>query len=375
MHYQRMTIEKEAPEEVGTVVKYNLSESSIADQTLGDLGIEIPRELVLTYTEHAGSQKVRSMIADASNGSLTAEDVLVTAGASTSLFIVATSLLSAKDHLIVTRPNYATNLETPRAIGCEITFIDLEFETGFVLDLQKVAAAIVPGTTKLISVCSPNNPTGSVLKASELERLALLAKENKCYLLVDETYIDLVYPTAGGENQSIPPAASLGDHVIGVSSMSKAYGVPGIRIGWLTTVNKTLQEMFLAAKEQISISGSVLDEWVAEQILKRREELLKATRAEMKARRDMVADWIQSESDLLEWVYPDAGVMSFIHIKKEPVGGTARFYDQLLNDHGVYVGRGRWFERPDTFFRLGYGWPTAEQLKIGLAAISKVLRG
>ncbi len=130
-----MAIEKEAPEEVGVSIKYNLSESAISDQTLDSLQISIPQSTVLTYTEHKGSIKLRSIIAEASNGSLTPDDVLITAGASTSLFIVLTALLGADSHLIVTRPNYTSSLEIPRSIGCDITFADLEFESQFSLDM------------------------------------------------------------------------------------------------------------------------------------------------------------------------------------------------------------------------------------------------
>ena len=376
MNYQRMAIEKEAPEEIGAVIKYNLSESAISDQTLDSLSLTVPPDLVLTYTEHKGSLKFRTLVAQASNGSFTPDDVLVTAGASTSLFIINTSLLGPRDHLVVTRPNYATNLEIPRSIGCDITFVDLEFESGFRLDIDRIAVAIRPGITKLISICSPNNPTGTICTASELRSLASLAKECRSYLLVDETYSDLYYAPypANGEN-AIQTAASLGDHVITVSSMSKTYGVPGIRTGWLVTTNTLLHETFLAAKEQISISGSVLDELAAEQILARRTELLPATIADMRRRRDRVASWVDSESELVGWVRPEAGVSCFIKMKKEPPGGTTAFYRRLLQQHGIYVGRGGWFERDDTFFRLGYGWPTWQELETGLNGISEALRG
>lgn len=371
MDYQRMDIEKEAPEEVGAVIRYNLSESAISDQTLGSLNISIPTDLVLTYTEHKGSSKIRSSVANASNGALAPDDILVTAGASTSLFIVASALLGPQDHLIITTPNYATNLETPRAIGCDMSVIDLQFESQFSLSITDIANAIRPGRTKLISICSPNNPTGTVIPTTQMRELAVLAKTHGCYLLVDETYIDLMYL----ENGEAPVmAASLGAHVIGVSSMSKAYGVPGIRVGWLSTTSPALQESFLAAKEQISISGSVLDELVAEQVLARREELLGQTHAEMRCRRAQVASWIQAEADLLEWVPPEAGVMCFVKLKVIPAGGTDMFYQRLLQEHGVYVGPGRWFGRPDTFFRLGFGWPSSKELEEGLKAISAVLR-
>ncbi len=361
-----MPIEVESPEEYGYArIRFNLSESSVADQRLSDLGLTIP-DMPLLYGEHRGRERLRELIAEEGSG-LTAADVLVTTGAAGALFIIATSLLGPADHLVVIRPNYATNLETPRAIGCETTHIDLSFEDGFRIDIDQVAAALKPAT-RIISVTCPHNPTGVMLSEAELRALVDLAARHGCRLLVDETYRDLSY------EGRLPQAASLGKHVISVSSLSKAYGVPGIRIGWLITQDPALQEVFLAASEQISICGSVMDEWVAEQVMENREAILAPRLAEMRRRLALVSDWMAGE-DRLEWVRPSGGVVCFPRMKAEPAVGTDAFYRRLLEDHGAYVGPGHWFEMPDRYFRVGYGWPTAEDLSAGLAAISAALRG
>ncbi len=365
MQYRRMPIEVESPEELGYGnIRYNLSESSIADQSLGGLGLVVP-DLTLLYGEHRGSEALRSLIVAGASG-LTADDVLTTGGAAGALFIVATCLLGPQDHLVVVRPNYATNLETPRAIGCRVSFIDLRFENGFRLDMDQLAAAITP-QTKLVSITCPHNPTGTVLTEGQLRDLARITAARGCRLLVDETYRELAYAGA------LPIAASLGHNVISVSSLSKAYGVPGIRMGWLITQDKALRELFLAAKEQINICGSVLDEWVAEQVLLRRETFLTDTLAEMRRRRELVAQWLQAE-ELLEWVRPEGGVICLPRMRLEPPGGVAAFYRRLLEHHGTYVGPGHWFELNDRCFRLGYGWSTLAALRSGLAAISEALR-
>ena len=365
MRYLRMPIEVESPEEYGySNIRYNLSESSIRDQSLSDLGLNVPN-LTLLYGEHRGSRPLRDLIA-ADQSEFTADDVLITGGAATALFIVSTSLLGASDHLVVVRPNYATNLETPRAIGCAISCIDLQLEAKFRLDFEKLAAEITP-RTRLVSVTCPHNPSGVMFTADELHRLVALTKAKGCYLLVDETYRDLSY------DGPLPLAATLGSHVISVSSLSKAYGIPGIRVGWLITRDPKLQETFLAAKEQISICGSVIDEWIAEQVLARRVSILAPTLIEMRERRKLVSAWIEQEP-LLECAPPHGGVVCFPRMRADPPGGTAAFYKRLLETHGTYVGPGHWFEMPDTFFRLGYGWPTRAELEAGLAAISRALR-
>jgi len=366
MRYVRMPIEVESPEEYGYGnIRYNLSESSITDQSLKSLGLTIP-DLTLLYGEHRGSARLRELVV-ADCPALTPDDVLITGGAAGALFIIATALLDREDHLVVVRPNYATNLETPRAIGCEIGFVDLTFEEGFQIDIARLAAAITP-RTRIISVTCPHNPTGVMMSEADLRRLAALAAERGCLLLVDETYRDL---TLGA---MLPLAASLGPHVISVSSLSKAYGAPGIRVGWIINSDPRLKETFLAAKEQISICGSVINEWVAEQILERRAAFLEPTLAEWRDRLERVAEWIAGE-DHLEWVRPSGGVVCFPRMRREPAGGTDAFYRRLLQDHGAYVGPGHWFEMPDTYFRLGYGWPSREEFEQGLVAISRALRG
>jgi aspartate/methionine/tyrosine aminotransferase len=359
-----MPIEIESPEEYGyDKIKYNLSESSIADQSLDSLGLNIPN-LTLLYNEHQGDSHLRKVIA--SDAGLSKDDVLITGGAAGALFIIATSQLTPDDHIVVVRPNYATNLETPRAIGCHISFVDLEFESGFQPDVAFIDSCITP-KTKMVSITCPHNPTGTLISREILDELVTMTKKKNCFLLVDETYRDVHY------GKQLPIAASLGDHVLSVSSLSKSFGVPGIRLGWVITQNNKLREIFLAAKEQISISGSVINEWIATQLLSDRQTILALTNKEMETRVDMVRSWIEKE-DLLEWIEPAGGVVCFPRMKEEPAGGTALFYERLLKKYQTYVGPGHWFEMPDTYFRLGFGWPTREELIGGMEAISKALR-
>ena len=366
MRYCRMPIEVESPEELGYGnIRFNLSESSIADQLLSSFGLEIP-DLTLLYGEHRGSPGLRELVA-ADDESLRVEDVLICGGAAGALFIVATALLGNGDNLVVVRPNYATNLETPRAIGCDISFIDLTFDDGFALDPERIELAIKP-STRLVSITCPHNPTGTSIGEAELQRIVEITAQRGVMLLVDETYRDLALTPA------LPIAATLGKHVVSVSSLSKAFGAPGIRVGWIINTDPAIQEVFLAAKEQISICGSIINEWVAEGILSQKRAFLTRTLTEWRRRLDRIADWVGGE-ELLDWVRPAGGVVCFPRMKAEPAGGTDAFYRRLLQDHGTYVGPGHWFEMPDTFFRLGYAWPTADELEGGLAGISAALRG
>ena len=217
-----MPIEIEAPEGFGYEnIDCNLSESSFTDQRLSDLGINI-HDLLLVYGDHKGKPELRELIAQ--EGHFNAEDVLVTSGAATALFILATSFLNKNDHIIVAKTNYATNLETPRAIGAKVSYLNLRFEEGFNLDI-KALEKLITKKTKLVSLTYPHNPTGVLINEAKLKAIIDLIERKGTYLLVDETYRDMSF------GEKLPIAASLSDRVISISSMSKSYGLPGIRIG------------------------------------------------------------------------------------------------------------------------------------------------
>ena len=138
-----MPIEAKSPEQFGyDRIRFNLAESSVADTPLRDLAVPLD-DLVLMYGDHLGRPGLRDAIVAGADG-LTADDVLVTPGAAAALFIIATTLLKARDHVIVARPNYATNLETPRAIGADIEHLDLRFEDGWAVDPDAIARLLRP---------------------------------------------------------------------------------------------------------------------------------------------------------------------------------------------------------------------------------------
>ena len=365
MHYRRMPIEIESPEQLGySTILYNLAESSITDARLGDLNLHLD-DLVLAYSDHFGKPELRALLT-AGSPPLQPDHVLLTVGAAAALFIVATSLLTPGDHMLVVYPNYATNVETPRQIGADTEFFQLTFDSGFQLDIDALAARIRP-ETRYVSITVPHNPTGAMISDAQLRQLIALVEAKGCLLLVDETYREMAYDSI------LPPAASLSPSVISVSSLSKTYGLPGIRLGWLMTQNAELMQTFLAAKEQIFISGSVLDEEVAYQYLLNRDAHLARIRADIARKRTLVQDWIAEEA-LMEWVEPQGGVVCFPRIKLDAPVHVERFYATLNGKYKTMVGPGHWFEQDRRHMRVGFGWPDDTQLKTGLENISHALR-
>jgi len=364
MKYVRMPIEKESPEQLGyDKIKFNLTESSVRDRSLNDLNMDV-NDILLCYGDHFGIPALREIIS-AENGNLKPENVLVTAGASAALFIVATTLLKKGDHMVVVRPNYATNIETPKAIGCEISYLDLSFEKRFRININELESLIRP-ETRFISLTYPHNPTGVTIDEQEINQLVELIESKGCLLLFDETYREMSF------GKILPVAASLSPRVISVSSLSKTYGIPGIRLGWLVCQDEELNHLFLCAKEQIGICGSVIDEAIGFEALSQKDIWLVENNKHIRATFNIVKEWITNE-ELLEWIEPRGGCICFPRIKPEVEVDIDSFYKILNNKYGTYVGPGHWFEQSSRHFRIGYAWPLIDELKGGLDCLSKAL--
>ena len=196
--------------------------------------------------------------------------------------------------------------------------------------------------------------------------MALVEAHPTARLLVDETYREMTY------GAPLPQAATLSPRVIGVSGMSKTYGLPGIRTGWLTTRDRDLMTTLLAAKEQMHITGSLVDESIAAHALERRGVLLPPILDAIAAALATVRAWLATEPRIA-WVEPRGGVVGFPWIRPDAGIDPDAFHRVLVERHATAVGPGHWFERPRAFFRLGFGWPPPTELAEGLARISRTL--
>jgi aspartate/methionine/tyrosine aminotransferase len=363
MRYARMPIEIESPEQMGyDHVKFNLTESSFRDAVLGDLDLDLAK-LVLAYGDHLGHAGLRKLLA--AEYGVRPEEVLLTVGAAHALFLISTAQLEKGDRLLVERPNYATNIETPRAIGAAIDFYELKFENGYRLDVEKFAAMIRP-ETKLVSVTTPHNPTGVVLSEADLRRLIEITAKKGCTLLVDETYRDMAF------GKPTPFAAALAPHVVSVCSLSKTYGLPGIRLGWLVATDPKRMETFLAAKEQSVITGSIVDETIAFEYLKDRAKHFPAIQAKIREHH-RILETFYAEEKRLERVATEGGVVSFPRIRADSGVDVEKFYEILNGKYRTFVGPGHWFEQDRRSMRIGFGWPTTDELRSGLANLSRAL--
>lgn len=363
--YRRTPIEAESPEEYGyEKIDFNLAESSVPDFVLGDLDLELDN-LVLSYGDHLGNPHLRKAIAE-DGENLDSNQILITTGAAGALYIIATSILTPKDHVILLHPNYVANIETPRAIGCQVEYLRLKMENQFKIDIDELKQLVKPNT-RFISLTYPQNPTGMMLTEAELNEIISLIESKNCYLLLDETYRDLSFTTP------FPIAASLNPQIISVSSFSKAYGLPGIRLGWLASQDKDLMERFLAAKELIFICNSLIDEEIgAHFYISKRKEFLKKIKAHVETNFAVMREWIKGNENI-EWIQPEGGCICLPKIKSNIPLNIEEFHHILREKYKTFVAPGHWFEVDKRFMRIGYGYPTKEQLQMGLQCISKAM--
>jgi len=361
MWFERMTLEVWF-DDYQFQVKYDIGESAVKFLTVEQLDIDL-QDVALRYGYHTGQPRLRALLAEQYPG-LTPEQIVVTAGASEANFAVVSAIVKPGDHVIVEHPNYPSLYDVPRSLGCDVDLFPLRFEDGFRPDVERLKAMVRPDT-KLISFTHPNNPTGSMMSEEDLRELVAFVEERGIFLMFDETYREM----DGG--RSLPPAATLSDQVISISTMSKAYGLPGIRIGWAATQNQTILDALLTIREQVTICNNALGEVIAMHMLERREPFLEQALKHIAQNRAMVTTWMASQ-DVFEWVYPEAGVVSFPRFKDGVAIDPEAFYRLLVEKYETFAVPGRCFEMDNRYFRLGFG-ATTEEIKTGLANIERAL--
>jgi aspartate/methionine/tyrosine aminotransferase len=344
-------------------IDYDIGESAVKTLAVEDLEIDLGK-ILLRYGYHSGRPDLRACIAEQYPG-LSQDHIIVTTGASEANFAVVAALVKPGDHVVIEHPNYPSLYEVPRSLGCDVSLMTLKYENRFKPDLDELKSKITPDT-KLVSLTHPNNPTGSQVSEKDLREVIDVVESYETYLLFDETYRHM----ASGEHL-LPPAASLSDRVVSITGMSKCYGLPGTRTGWLATTNQFMLDAVVAIREQLSISNNTLGEEIALSVLKRKDTFLANARERIANNREIVASWIEKH-DSFEWVCPEAGVVCFPRIKEHVAVDPDRLYRHLAEEYKTFVVPGRCFEMDSRHFRIGFG-ADAEEIQTGLSNLDKAL--
>jgi aspartate/methionine/tyrosine aminotransferase len=347
----------------------NLSESIGPDLSVADIGDPASlADLSLGYGTSAGDPRLRALVAERLG--VPDGQVLLTTGAAGALFLVA--LLHSDGEIVAGLPCYPPMLDVLRGVGARVVTVSGRFEDGYRFDTDAFRDHL-SGRTRLVMLASPQNPSGVPITPGEIDEI-LAAMSRRCpeaLLLVDETFREATY---GGA----PPAASFAsrsERVLTCSSLSKAYGVPGLRIGWLTVPDARLREQLRLAKFNSSICCGALDEFLAARLLTRAGQLL-ASRGEQLARaRAVVEAWIGEQGGRLQWLRPEAGAFCCARLDPERFGApdVRRFYDRLA-ERRTAVAPGPWFGDSAHVMRLGLAYPPPGELAKGLEVIADALR-
>lgn len=338
--------------------KYNLTASDAESLSLDGLlalaSVEERRQfetLWLGYTETWGSPALRAAIAGTFDA-IAAEEVLTFAGAQEAVYIAMSVLLEAGDHAIVLTPNYQSAETVPLSI-CATSGVALDAANGWSLDLGSLRKAI-RANTKLISINFPNNPTGRILPPEQFAALIALCREHDLWLFSDEVY-RLIERRPG---LRLPQAADAYEKGISLNVMSKAYGLPGLRIGWLGCRDRDFLERCERYKHYLSICNSAPSEVLARIALGARERILERNRNLVAANLEKLERFFGDYPGLFEWTLPDGGCIGFPRYTGSD--GVESFAERLVEETGVLllpasIYRSELTPVPQERFRIGYG--------------------
>ncbi|WP_043624804.1 aminotransferase class I/II-fold pyridoxal phosphate-dependent enzyme [Ensifer sp. ZNC0028] len=324
--------------------------------------------ITLGYTETYGAPALRAAIAATYDG-LTAADILCFAGAEEGLYCAMLALLGADDHAIVTVPNYQSMETLPVTIAGAVTGVPLRPENNWRLDIADVRCALKPNT-KLICVNFPNNPTGAIADQETFAALARLCAERGIHLFSDEVYRGLERDAS----LRLPQAAELFERGISLNVMSKAYGLPGLRIGWIACRDHALLERMEKMKHYLSICNSRPSEVLATIALKGRAVILDRNRALVAANLEKLGAFFAEFPDLYEWRAPDGGCVGFARYLG--ADGVENHCRGLVEEAGVLLLPSSLFVSDllpvaTDRFRVGFG---RKDIEIGLEAWRRHIR-
>jgi aspartate/methionine/tyrosine aminotransferase len=337
--------------------RYHLTASDAQTLALSELlaladddGRERWESLALGYTETRGLPALRAEIA-ATYEYAEADDVLCFAGAEEAIYLAMRTLLEPSDHVVVLTPNYQAAETIPLSV-CEVTGVALRAEDEWALDVDAVERALRPNT-RVVSVNFPNNPTGAVPDQSTWQRLVELCEERGITLFSDEVYRGLEL-----DRPPLPQATDLSGTAISLNVMSKAYGLPGLRIGWIACRDHAVLDKLERAKHYTSICNSAPSEVLALIGLRARDHLLGRNRRIIAENLPLFTDFFARYPDLFEFTPPDGGCVCFPRYLG--ADGVEAMCADLVEQAGVLLLPSSIYssvltETPTDRFRIGVG--------------------
>lgn len=343
-------------------VRYNFGTSSIPGVRFSDLdrhtGFEIDPDFDLGKNTPFGYEPLRKIIAD--NYGCEPSNVVTTTGGSEANFLTCMALLEKGDEVIVEQPGYEPMWLVPKLFGATLRNYERTFENGFQLDLDSLNE-LMGKKTKMIILTNLHNPSGALVPRSTMKAVSEMAQDNDAYVLIDEIFLDAARtPTSS--------AAGL-ENVIVTSSITKVYGLGGLRTGWILADRETAERV-QSAKFMTSAASPYLSEVInATVLLRGKKKILDRFKATAARNTEIVKNWIADNDEMLEWTEPAGGIMCFPRYSMDMDSVTlAR---ELLEKGDVLISPGAFFGK-EGHFRLTFT-VSEDVLREGLRSLSDVL--
>lgn len=307
------------------------------------------RHLRLGYTEAPGLPLLRETVAHELYPGLEPDNILTFAGAEEGIFCALNALVDASDHVIAITPCYQSLLEIPKSKGASITEIQLKEENDWRLDLVEAIAGAIKPNTKCIVINFPHNPTGQVIEEDELQALIELCEQSGIWLFSDEVYRLLGKP----EQPWASPAACIYNKALSLGVMSKAFGMAGLRIGWIACQNKEILQKIEYMRHYTSMCNSAPSEILTLIALRNKDAILERNNKIVADNLKLLDEFFVEYSHLFEWVRPQGGCVGFVKYKGPD--SIEDFCDRLVNKQNVLLMPASIYDYASNHFRIGFG--------------------
>jgi aspartate/methionine/tyrosine aminotransferase len=304
-------------------------------------------QLRLGYTESQGHPELRAAIASLYER-VVPEQVLVFSGAEEAIFAFHSVALGPGDHAVVCWPAYQSLFDVARAAGADVSLLRLRHEDGWRFDPEALRAEL-RDSTRVVGLNFPHNPTGALPARADFDRAIGYAEERGAVVFSDEVY----RWSEQSEADRLPAAADLSSRAVSLGVMSKSFGLPGLRIGWIATRDSALLARLAAFKDYLTICASAPSEVLAIVALRARDAVLARNRALLAANLEALGRFFADRPAAFSWVLPRAGSVAFPRLLRAQ--RIESFADELREQEGVLLVPGTVFGQSGNHFRIGFG--------------------
>ncbi len=332
--------------------KYLLSSSDAESQTIADLLALEPgaHDAFLKhwcgYTESPGAPWLREVLAKIYDR-IQPDQLVVASAAEEAIFVFYHALLTAQDHVIVETPCYESALTLPKSTGAAVSEWRRKAENGWAHDVDELKKLIRPNT-RAIYINTPHNPTGLLMDSQVYRGVLELAAAHGVYVFCDEVYRELEHDPA----MRLPAACDLYERAISLGSVSKTYGLPGLRLGWLASRDPQLLEKIISFKHYTTICASAPSEFLTALAFRHRHKFIERNLQIVLRNLRQLSAFFARHNDLFDWVAPNASTIGFARFKLRD--DVQSFCEQLVRDAGVLLLPGTVYDQPQ-YIRFGYG--------------------